>query len=179
MVEGIVSEKVGELVLGLAINKLNEYKNKKEWRKIFVNTGEFFLKQVEGGENIIEDMSVLLAGENMKELAKKTDGESKYLFRDTLYRELKRLMLQYEIPAQEAEFYISNFMAVIMHEIEQIDPETFQCAYLGEWRETEEKQLAEIKEVIGVVNTQLREIQNKKVEVYSLDQEEIELAKKQ
>lgn len=178
MVEGIVSEKVGELVLGLAINKLNEYKNKKEWRKIFVNTGEFFLKQVEGGENIIEDMSVLLAGENMKELAKKTDGESKYLFRDTLYRELKRLMLQYEIPAQEAEFYISNFMAVIMHEIEQIDPETFQCAYLGEWRETEEKQLAEIKEVIGVVNTQLREIQNKKVEVYSLDQEEIELAKK-
>lgn len=177
MVEGIAAEKVGELVLESAINKLDEYKNKKEWSKIFVDTGEFFLKQVEGGENIIEDMSVLLADENMKELAKKTDEESKYLLRNTLYRELKRLMLQYEIPAQKAEYYIANFMMVVMHEIEKINPRAYQCAYLGEWRETEEKQLAEIKEVIENVNTQLRAIQDKKVEVYSLDQEEIELAK--
>lgn len=177
MAEGIVAEKAGEIVLGTAINKLDEYKNKKEWSKLFVNTGEFFLKQVESGENIIEDMSVLLSGDNMKELAKKTDEESKYLLRNTLYRELKRLMLQYEIPAQEAEFYISNFMTVIMHEIERNNPTAYQCAFLGEWRETEEKQLTEIKATIEVVNTQLREMQNKKVEVYSLDQAEIELAK--
>lgn len=176
MEELIVTEKIGELVLGAAINKLGEYRSKKEWSKLFVNTGEFFLKEVESGERIIEDIAVLLSKENMKELAKKTDEESKYLLRSTIYTELKRLMLQYEIPAQEAEFYIANFMLVIMREIEKINPTAYQCAYLGEWREKEEKQLAQIKEAIVVMNTQLKEIQSKKVEVYSMDQIEVEVA---
>lgn len=177
MLEEMVGEKIGELILSVATDKLSEYKNKKEWSNLFVNTGEFFLKEVECGEHIIEDMSLLLSSENMKQLAKKSEKESKYLLRNTLYRELKRLMLQYEIPSQEAEFYISNFMMVIMHEIERINPTAFQCAYLGDWREKEEKQLIEIKKAIEIVNTQLKEIQNKKVEVYSLDQAEIELAR--
>ena len=37
--------------------------------------------------------------------------------------------------------------------------------------------MAEIKKPISLVNTQLREIQSRKVEVYSMDQQEIELAK--
>lgn len=176
MEELVVAEKIGELVLGAAIDKLGEYRSKKEWSKLFVNTGEFFLREVEGGERIIEDISDILSKESMKALAKKADEESKYLLRNTIYTELKRLMLQYEIPAQEAEFYIANFMLVIMHEIEKINPAAYQCAYLGEWREKEEKQLAQIKEAIVVMNTQLREIQSKKVEVYSMDQIEVELA---
>lgn len=52
-------------------------------------------------------------------------------------------MLRYEIPAQEAEGYIFYFMTVIMHEIERENPAVYQKAYLGEWREQEEKQLAE------------------------------------
>lgn len=177
MMESKLGEKFGELVLDTALSKIKEYKSKKEWNKLFVNTGEFFLKNVEGAEFIIEDMSVLLSKENMKELARKTDEGSKYLLRSTLYTELRKLMLRYEIPAQEAEFYIANFMMVIMNEIEQINPMAYQSAYLGEWREKEEKQLAELREAIVVMNTQLKEIQSKKVEIYSLDQVEIELAK--
>lgn len=45
MEELVVAEKIGELVLEAAINKLGEYKNKKEWNKLFVNTGEFFSKR--------------------------------------------------------------------------------------------------------------------------------------
>lgn len=176
MGELLVTEKVGELFLGAATNKLNEYKSKKEWQKLFVNMGENFLKVVEGGEQILEDMAVLLSKDNMKELAKKTDEGSKYLLRDTIYAELKKLMLTYEIPAQEAEFYITNFMLIIMHEIERVSPTAYQCAYLGEWKKKEEENLAQIKEEIAIVNTQLRKIQSKKIEVYSLDQVEVELA---
>jgi hypothetical protein len=61
------------------------------------------LQQVEGGDNIVEDMSNLLSRENMKELAKKTDEGSRYLLKDALHREMRSLMLRYEIPAQEAE----------------------------------------------------------------------------
>lgn len=84
VVEKVV-EKTGEIVLETAINKLIAYKNKKEWSKLFINTGEFFLQQVEGGDNIVEDMSVLLSRENMKELAKKTDEGSRYLLKDALH----------------------------------------------------------------------------------------------
>ena len=59
MEELVVAEKIGELVLGAAINKLGEYKSKKEWSQLFVNTGEFFLKEVECGERIIEDVPIL------------------------------------------------------------------------------------------------------------------------
>lgn len=175
MIEEKVVEKTGEIVLEAAINKLNAYK--KEWSKLFIDAGEFFLQQVEGGDNIVDNMSVLLSRENMKELAKRTDEGSRYLLKDTLHREMGNLMLRYEIPAQEAEGYISHFMTVIMHEIERENPTVYQKAYLGEWREQEERQLAEIKKSINLVNTQLREIQSRKVEVYSLDQQEIELAK--
>jgi hypothetical protein len=61
------------------------------------------LQQVEGGDNIVEDMSNLLSRENMKELAKKTDEGSRYLLKDALHREMRSLMLRYEIAAQEAE----------------------------------------------------------------------------
>ena len=44
MIEEKVVEKTGEIVLGAAINKLNAYKNKKEWSKLFIDVGEFFLK---------------------------------------------------------------------------------------------------------------------------------------
>ena len=103
MIEEKVVEKTGEIVLGAAINKLNAYKNKKEWSKLFIDAGEFFLQQVEGGDNIVEDMSNLLSRENMKELAKKTDEGSRYLLKEALHREMRSLMLRYEIPAQEAE----------------------------------------------------------------------------
>ena len=35
-------------------------------------------------------------------------------------------MLRYEIPAQEAEGYISHFMTVIIHEIERENPTVYQ-----------------------------------------------------
>ena len=116
-------------------------------------------------------MWALLSRENMKELAKKTDEGSRYLLKGALHREIRSLILRYEIPTQEAELYSSHFMTVIMHEWEKEALTIYQKAYLGEWREQEEKQLAEIKKPISLVNTQLREIQSRKVE------QEIELAK--
>ncbi len=52
----------------------------------------------------------------MKELAKKTDEGSRYLLKGALHREIRSLILRYEIPTQEAELYSSHFMTVIMHE---------------------------------------------------------------
>ena len=83
--------------------KSKKYIVRKKESRLFIDAGEFFLQQVEGGDNIVEDMSNLLSRENMKELAKKTDEGSRYLLKEALHREMRSLMLRYEIPAQEAE----------------------------------------------------------------------------
>ena len=58
--------------------KSKKYIVRKKESRLFIDAGEFFLQQVEGGDNIVEDMSNLLSRENMKELAKKTDEGSRY-----------------------------------------------------------------------------------------------------
>ncbi|MBO5192183.1 MAG: hypothetical protein J6C22_14435 [Bacteroides sp.] len=177
MPEEKIIEKSVELFLGKAVDKIKEHKEKKDWNSLFVDTGEFLLKQADKGELLIEDISTVLSSDNMKMLAQKTDEGSRYLLRNSLHKELQRLMLQYEIPALEAKGYITHFMSIILHELERTNPVVFQCAFLGDWRETEEKELQKIREEITIVNTQLRQMQSKRIEVYSLDRMELDLVK--
>ena len=44
---GMAIEKAGELILNSATKKIAEYKEKKEWEKLFINTNEFLLKCVD------------------------------------------------------------------------------------------------------------------------------------
>ena len=140
-----IEEKAGELVLSVAIDKITDYKDKKQWEKLFIDTSEFLLKKVESGDRIIDEIAELLSKEEMKQVAAKMSAESKYALKDKLYEELTRIMLKYEIPENEAEYYISNFINIILHELEKINPNAFQCAFLGEWKKEEEQNLLEIK----------------------------------
>lgn len=72
----MIKEKATEMVLSKAIEKVNEYKKKKQWEQLFVYTGEFILKQVDKGELLIGDMETLLASDNMKDLAESVDEGS-------------------------------------------------------------------------------------------------------
>lgn len=172
---GFLVEKAGELVLNKALEKVESYKEKKQWEELFVNTNEFLLKQVEFGDMIIEEIADLLSGEDMKKVAMNVSEESEYLLRDKLYKELGQIMIKYEIPANEAEFYISNFINIIFYELERINPDVFQCAFLGEWKAQEEQDLNGIKKQLLELSTALSNIQENKVSVYSIDQIEIDL----
>lgn len=168
-------EKAGELVLRVASDKIADYKEKKQWQKLFIDTNEFLLKTVESGEKIIGEIAELLSKEEMKQAATKISAESAYAFKDKLYEELTQLMLKYEIPANEAEFYISNFMNIIFRELEKINPDVFQCAFLGKWKKEEEQNLLEIKRQLTMLTTAITHTQNNEVSVYSIDQVEVDL----
>lgn len=170
-----LEEKAGELVLNAAIKKVADYKGKKQWQALFVDTNEFLLKRVESGEKIIEEIAELLSKEEMKQVATKISAESKYALKDKLYEELTLIMLKYEIPANEAEFYISKFINIIFHELEKINPDAFQCAFLGDWKKEEEKNLLEIKKQLTMLSKAITHIQENKVSVYSIDQVEVNL----
>ena len=170
-----IEEKAGELVLSVAIDKITDYKDKKQWEKLFIDTSEFLLKKVESGDRIIDEIAELLSKEEMKQVAAKMSAESKYALKDKLYEELTRIMLKYEIPENEAEYYISNFINIILHELEKINPNAFQCAFLGEWKKEEEQNLLEIKSQLLTLSTAITNIQDNKVSVYSIDQVEVDL----
>ena len=111
----------------------------------------------------------------MKQVATKISEESKYDLKDKLHKELILIMLKYEIPVNEAEFYISNFINIIFCELEKNNPNAFQSAFLGEWKKEEEQNLLEIKRQLSTLSTAITNIQDNKVSVYSIDQVEVDL----
>ena len=172
----ITLDKVGELFIDKAIEKVTEYKEKKQWEVLFVNTNEFLLKEVEKGDLLIEEIAVLLSSDDMKKLAVKINQESKYELHDRLHSELKAIMINYEIPANQAEFYISNFIVIIMNELEKINPSAFQNAFLGDCKK-QERELSKIKDELINLSNAIVKMQENKVEVYSIDQVEVEISK--
>ena len=69
----------------------------------------------------------------------------------------------------------NNFINIILHELEKINPNAFQCAFLGEWKKEEEQNLLEIKSQLLTLSTAITNIQDNKVSVYSIDQVEVDL----
>lgn len=163
-------EKAGELVLNSATTKITEYREKKEWEKLFINTNEFLLKKVDRGDEILEEIASYLTSEEIKQIASNLTQESKYALLDKLHDELSKLMMKYEIPRNEANYYISGFVTVILSELEKINPSYYQCAYLGEWRKREELSLSEVKEGLAQISNAIASINKNDIAVYSPDQ---------
>lgn len=165
----------GGIIINVAKKKLSEYKTRQEWTKLFVDTGEFFIKQTEKASEMIDDVSVLLSEGNMIELSKSVDDQNGFRLKNELRKELERLMCQYEIPYDEAASYVSHFMQVIIADIEANSPEKFEQIFLSEWREDERQTLKLVTQRLEDVNRAVSEIKQRKLDIYSLDQMELNL----
>ena len=54
-----------------AVDRLRtQYKSKEEWKKLFVDTGEFFIDHEKNADKIFEDLALVLSRTNMEKLAK-------------------------------------------------------------------------------------------------------------
>lgn len=84
-------------------------------------------------------------------------------------------MMKYEIPRNEANYYITGFITVIFSELEKINPSYYQCAYLGDWRKKEEISLVEVKEGLTKISNAIANLNKNDVAVYSPDQIEVRL----
>lgn len=165
----------GGIIINVAKKKISEYKTRQEWTRLFIDTGEFFIKQTERASEMIDDVSVLLSKDNMIELSQSLEDHNGFRLKNELRKELERLMCKYEIPYDEAAGYISHFMQVIIADIEANNPEKFEQMFLSEWREDERRTLELVKQRLEEVNQAVREIKQRKLEIYSSDQEELNL----
>lgn len=92
----IAIDKVGEMIIDTARNLLFEYKEKKQWSKLFIDTNEFLLKEVEYGDELLNEIAEYLSGDDMMQLAQNLTKDSKY---DLIEKRYKRFC--YEIKKQQ------------------------------------------------------------------------------
>ena len=159
-----------------AVDRLHtQYKSKEEWKKLFIDTGEFFIDHEKNAEKIFDDLALVLSRTNMEKLAKEFDKESGYDLKERLLNSLICLMKQYDIPRDVAYSYSYRILIVIINEMQRIRPDKYDQYYQAEWRKQEQKALAEIKERIDRVRTELKQFESISLGIHSADDMELEL----
>lgn len=153
----------------------NTYKSKKEWKKLFVNTGEFFVDHERNSDKIFDDLDLVLSKTNMEKVAKEFDKESGYELKNRLLNSLISLMKQYDIPHDIAYSYSYRFLSVILNEMQKSRPEKYDQHYQAEWRKQEQKDLAEIKDQIDKVRDEVKQFGSMSLGIRSAEDMELEL----
>lgn len=171
----LMKDVAGEMILAGAKEVLTSVKEKREWKALFVDTGEFFIKDIGCAEKLIDDIAVLMSKSNMKELARSINKNNGFELRNSLEKELTGLMKMYEIPHDQAEYYTRHFIIVIIEYIKKNNPQRYTEVYMNDWREEEAKELEILQKRIDEVFQAMSVIKPRKLEIYATDEIERKL----
>lgn len=131
-------------VIDLVIKKAGESISNGQWRDLFVNTGEFIIKNPDKLTSFTKDLSVMFSKDNMLQLSKKLKDRSGFEFSKALHNELYDLMARYEIPPYDAESYIKMFSQSIIDYIEANDKEKTFEMFIGDFKRDTELKFDEV-----------------------------------
>lgn len=85
ILENFIQSNGENLLVNAAEAVIKKSKDKTAWKKLFVNTGEFFIRQEQSAaEHIYEDLSEILSKTNMDKLAQNMRAESGYQLKKQL-----------------------------------------------------------------------------------------------
>lgn len=142
-------------------------------KKLFVDTGEFFIDYEKNADKLFDDMAEVLSKENMTKLALEFNGESGYELKNRLLNSLIKIMSQYEIPHEIAYSYANGILYTILGQLPEIAPQKYDRYFQSEWREEQSQTLAEISEKIDKVNSELALCKKRQIEIYTADEMEL------
>lgn len=169
-----LTEKPGELIADFGLEKIKEYKTKEEWKKLFVDTGEFLVQNFERADKLFDDMAIVMSKTNMIELANSVKDANGFELKRVLMKKLENLMHKYEIPQDVARSFVIQFFEVIIADIKKSNPKKYQEYYFDEWHEEDKEELSIIKSRIEAVYDAVKEVA-RHVEIYSMDRIELQL----
>ncbi len=153
----------------------SNFKSKEEWKKLFIDTGEFFIDHENNAEPLFDDLALVLSKTNMEMLAREFEKDSGYELKERLLNSLIRLMKEYEIPRDVAYSYSYRILSVILNEIQKIAPEKYDRHFQFEWRKEEQKTLLELKERIEKVREEVTQYESMSLGIHSAEDMELEL----
>lgn len=86
-------------ILNLASkNWVKRYKKSHKWKKLIVETGEFFIKNEQYANLFFKDLELTLSKKNLSKIANDLKKEDGYNLKSKLFNSLMKLMEKYEIP---------------------------------------------------------------------------------
>jgi hypothetical protein len=94
-ISNLGSAETENLLVTAGESTLKNIKSAHEWRKILVDTGEFFIENEKTAVQFFDDLSYTLARENMEEVAKNLQNTDGYELKKRLFRMLMQLMVKY------------------------------------------------------------------------------------
>ncbi len=169
------SAEAENLLVSAGESTLKNLKSAHDWKRILVDTGEFFIENEKTAGYFFDDLSLVLAKENMVQIAKnvqKTDG---YELKRRLYRMLMQLMEKYEIHHELAESYCLRIMYVILEQIKIVEPDKYQRYFLQEWKDEQEQCLKELQGKLERMSNDIALYQKRHMKIDSSGQMDIAL----
>ena len=166
-----------EVVTAAGEHLAEKIKTSKDIKKLFVDTGEFFIDFEPQAEQLFRDMSLVLSKENMMRMASELKNDSGYTFKERLLNSLISLMDKYEIPREYATFYANSILYTILNQLPEVAPQKYDRYFQSEWREEQEKTLLEIKQKIDKVNCEIELYKSKSIAIESAGQLDIRIRK--
>lgn len=167
-----------DLLVSAGGNIVTKCKDAHHWKKVFVDTGKFFIEHERYAEQIFDDISLVLSKENMLELAKALKNEDGYSIKDKLQDKLIELMDGYDIPHEIAKSYANGFLYTILEQLKEVEPQKYDHYFQQDWRDEQNAFLETISEKIDRVNHELQKYHKQKIEIYSADEMDIRLREK-
>ena len=176
LLENLIQSNSENLLVEATKTVIEKSKDKTAWKKLFVNTGEFFIKQEQSAaEAIFEDLSEALSKTNMEKLAQKLRAESGYQLKNQLLGLLLEQMEDYEIPHETAIYYANAILYVILEQLPAIAPEKYDRYFQQEWREEQKASSEKILSKINKMAEELALYRKQEIEIYSADEMDIQL----
>ena len=165
---GKMKDKIVDLLLDGVRRKVDSVKENYEWKKLFVDTGEFFVNNSDILEGFEKDLYLVFSKENLNNIALKLKNKNGYNFSQLLYKELYDLMLSYEIPIMEAETYIHHFMQIILTYLEENDRDKAMEMFLASQKKEIESHFVTLESKMELVLNQISELNKEKIITYSI-----------
>ncbi|MCI8661647.1 MAG: hypothetical protein HFG54_15630 [Lachnospiraceae bacterium] len=174
LLELAAGEGAGMLV-SAGSNIVEKLKSTQDWKKVFVDTGKFFIEHEKYAEQIFDDIAEVLSKENMLELAKALKNEDGYDIKVHLLDKLMKLMDKYEIPHSVAESYANGMLYTVLEQLREVAPEKYDHYFQQDWREEHSALLETISKKIDIVTSELAKYREQRIEIYSADEMDIRL----
>lgn len=169
----LVTGEAADLVVAAGESVVSKIRIERDWKKVFVDTGKFFIEHEQYADQIFEDLAEILSKENMTRLANELKSQTGYGLKDRLLTLLMNLMAKYEIPHETAYSYAHGILYTILGQIQEIAPEKYDRYFQEEWRKEQAKVLEEISAKIERVDKELTECRERQIEIYSADEMDI------
>lgn len=174
-----ITEKLTEVMIDSTLvgikKQLEKVKDNYEWKKLFIDTGEFFANDYEHSDEFYSDLLSIFSKENMKKMACDLKDKSGFEFRNTLRQALYKLMMSYEFDLDMVDTYSHHFMQVIITYLEDKMPKRYTQMFLADWKLEEEDNFKIIQERLKKMEDALRVLGEKKKYIFSISQIDMQL----